>query len=154
MADEASYPRVTAFAARLAEEGKRSRSTFLSAQASQAKAPDVRAFLEAWAEYDPPAPFRFGPLDLQHPRPTKLDDVPSSWKHDDYGCEDMSVCDTFPGIILGTITLERQRRAVYTRPEWEREGVMLLPWWDERGPAEGTRQIEPSLEALLARASS
>jgi hypothetical protein len=30
-------------------------------------------------------------------------------------------------------------------------GVMLLPCWDERGPAESNVQVAPSLEALLAQ---
>jgi hypothetical protein len=64
----------------------------------------------------------------------------------------MSVCDTLPGLYLGRVRHEGESRIVYVYPAQAGRGVMLLPWWDERGPAESNVQVARSLEALLARA--
>jgi hypothetical protein len=145
------HPHVDALVARLRVEGIPSRSSFLAAQVAGAKDSDLCALLEAWAERAVPRGFRHGPLLLPEGQPRELDRVPLGWKHEDYGCADMIVCDTFTALVLGTVTWERESRLVYLHPEREHEGIFLMPWWDERGPREGTKQVAPSLEALLAR---
>lgn len=43
---------------------------------------------------------------------------------------------------------------MFVKPASPHEGVLLMPWWDERGPREAGTVVAPSLEALLARGAS
>jgi hypothetical protein len=145
------HPHVDALIARMRTEGAACKSPFLAAEVTLATAPDLRAFLETWSEWAVPLTLRCGPLTFDRAQPRQHDRIPLAWKHEDYGCSDMVVCDTFEAIALGSVAYQGEMRVVYTRPDREAEGIMLMPWWDERGAAEGTIQIAPSLEALLSR---
>lgn len=143
------HPHVDALVARLVAEAARLARKADGEGVASATAADLRALLTAWAAHDPEPGFRCGPLTLAR-RPRELDRIPCGWKHDDYGCADMSVCETFPALVLGTIRRRGDDRPVFVRVASAPAAVLLVPWWDERGPAETGVVIAPSVEALLA----
>ena len=133
-----SHPNLDALIVRLAREVAPSTCVFLSSLAARTADTDLRAFLEAWSRFESPPGFVFGPLTLPKRRPAALDRIPIGWKHEDYGCADMTACDFASALIVGTALWHGESRAIYTHPERSGDGFHVVPWWDERGASEGT----------------
>jgi hypothetical protein len=139
------FPHVRALA-RLVRTADPSRSAFLTTLLREPLPDDLRHYLEAWSEHRPWPDTRIGSLTLHAEQPRAASRVPTGWKHGDYGCDDMEVSGSLPGLILGTTGAVHPPNAIFVAA-WA-EGwrvVTTLPQLEVRSSV-----IAPSFEALLA----
>jgi hypothetical protein len=140
------FPRTEAFIERLrATAPTVKESAFLVSFAARSMPEDLRMLLSFWSWHRIDAPLQAGRFTIRPGQPGKMDRIPSSWKHEDYGCDDLVVGDTFEGFELGTIPWKKERRDVYVTASDNYQSIRLYPTVDE-----SYITVAPSLEALLA----
>jgi hypothetical protein len=130
----------------LVRTADRSPSPYLTTLLREPLPDDLRHYLEAWSEHRPWPDTRIGTLTLDAAQPQRADRVPTSWKHGDYGCDDLEVSGSLPGLILGTTGAVQPPQAIFVAPWGEGWGVIkTLPQVEVRSSV-----IARSFEALVA----
>jgi hypothetical protein len=120
-------------------------SSFLRGVVAGGVPGDLAKFLEAWSCLALPHRFRWGQFVLRDDRPSRFDPLPLSWKHGDYGCEDLEVSDTFDGLIIGQL-LEHEPLPIFVGPGTQFSSVRYCPRLDERRDT-----VAPTFEEFLAQ---
>jgi hypothetical protein len=139
------FPHTRALA-RSIRTADRSPCPFLTTLLLEPLPDDLRHYLEAWSEHRPWPDTRIGTLTLDGAQPQRGDRVPTSWKHGDYGCDDLEVSDSLPGLILGTTRAVSPPEAIFVAAWGEGWGVIkTLPQVEVRSTV-----IARSFEELVA----
>ena len=127
--------------------GTRRTSAFLAVQLQQPLPADLGVLFATWCEYAASGPVRIGAFELSARQPERMDRIAYSWKHADYGCDDLEVNGTLPGIGLGVLHRWEHPLLVYVQPTRRYEGLHLAttPWQEgslEAGSLEELLRLE------------
>jgi hypothetical protein len=142
------FLRTSAFVARFTAAARPTPACRFLASLADGEAPDdVRLLLRTWSAHALATPLRWGRFAMRAGQPARLDDVPYSWKHPDYDCDDVDANGWSPGLTLGTVSLEGEGWPVYVAPSRGLAGVSLWP-----RPGESSVPYAPSFEAMLEAA--